>query len=94
MLQFLKVSIIESESGWGQKVDSTKYYRLDQRPEAEAYVKEFNSHNTAEETPGWYMRAEGPHMVWIDEGLVPLIVEEAKKLSRKKRKQRSVDPRG
>lgn len=50
------VQIIESEAGWGQKVDETLYF--DSTEEAEKYVKDYNDkHNTAKRTPDWYMVA-------------------------------------
>ncbi len=49
------VEIIESERGWGQRIDSVKeFYDL---KEAEKYVKKYNSRNTLEEVPDWYMYA-------------------------------------
>ena len=50
------VHIIESERGWGSKVDEVK--KFPSLEEAEAFVTEFNSHNTEETVPDWYMRAE------------------------------------
>ena len=50
------VDIIESERGWGQRLDETKEF--DTLEEAQAYVKEYNSHNDKEEVPDWYMRAQ------------------------------------
>ena len=51
-----KVVIIESERGWGQRVDEVKY--IDTREEAEKFAKDFNSQNTAATAPDWYMVAE------------------------------------
>ena len=51
-----KVFVIESESGWGSKVDGTLYF--DTKENAMLYVKEFNSHNTSTTVPSWYMYAE------------------------------------
>ena len=49
----------EYERGWGAKiigdVDFATY------EEAEAYIKKFNSGNTAEVVPDWYMVAKGPY---------------------------------
>ena len=50
------VHVIESERGWGQKIDEIK--KFDNRREAEDFCKEFNSHNTEKTAPDWYMRAE------------------------------------
>lgn len=51
------VQIIESESGWGQKVDETLYFDKEQdaKDYVAAYNKEFNSEPT---TPSWYMYAK------------------------------------
>ena len=50
------VSIIESERGWGQRIDETKEFPT--REEAEALVAKFNSHNDLPEVPDWYMYAQ------------------------------------
>lgn len=51
-----RVDIIESERGWGQKIDETIYF--DNEPEAREYVRQYNRRNTAKEVPDWYMYAE------------------------------------
>jgi len=52
----VKVFIIESEEGWGQKVDSEKEF--DTREEAVQYCKDYNDeHNPPGHTPDWYMYA-------------------------------------
>lgn len=56
-----KVAIIESERGWGQKVDDVKYF--DNEEEANQFVRKFNSQNTAGHVPDWYMYAESPQRV-------------------------------
>lgn len=54
-----KVYIIESESGWGAKVDEEKEFET--REEAIQFCKDYNDkHNPANEhdtTPDWYMYA-------------------------------------
>jgi hypothetical protein len=50
-----KVLIIESERGWGQKIDEVKYFNT--RQEALDFCKEFNKDNTADVAPDWYMVA-------------------------------------
>lgn len=52
-----KVFIIESERGWGQKVDEVKEFPTPQ--EAEAFCREYNSkHNPpGDVAPDWYMYA-------------------------------------
>ena len=52
------VTIIESERGWGQRVDEVKEF--DDYDEAKAFMDKFNSKNDKEEVPDWYMRAEKP----------------------------------
>jgi len=52
------VTIIESERGWGQRVDEVKEF--EEYDEAENFVEEFNSHNTASSAPDWYMKALPP----------------------------------
>lgn len=52
-----RVDIIESERGWGSKIDETIYY--DNEAEARAYVKEYNDkYNPPGPAPDWYMVAE------------------------------------
>lgn len=66
-----RVDIIESEQGWGQRVDEKKYFdSKDYKGNADKalaaakkFVKEFNSHNDLPETPSWYMYATEPQMV-------------------------------
>lgn len=52
-----RVDIIESERGWGQKVDETIYF--DNESEARDYVKQYNDkHNPpVQVVPDWYMYA-------------------------------------
>lgn len=51
-----KVNIMEYERGWGSKVDETKEF--DTIEEADTFVEEYNSKNTAKEVPDWYMVAQ------------------------------------
>lgn len=53
-----RVDIIESERGWGQKVDETIYF--DNESEARDYVKQYNDkHNPpVQVVPDWYMYAK------------------------------------
>lgn len=57
----VKVEIIESERGWGQKVDEVKVFKGKTKGQAldkaEKFVKKFNSKNTETEVPDWYMYA-------------------------------------
>lgn len=50
-----RVHIIESERGWGQRVDEVKEFET--LEEANAYIREFNSYNTSPTVPDWYMVA-------------------------------------
>jgi hypothetical protein len=55
-----RVYIIESETGWGQKIDEVKEF--DTPDEAKKFVKEYNDkYNPPGPTPSWYMiaRLEG-----------------------------------
>lgn len=52
----IKVIIIESESGWGQKIDEVKEFKT--LKEAEDFVKKHNSVNNKDKIPGIYWRAE------------------------------------
>jgi hypothetical protein len=51
-----RVDIIESERGYGQKLEDTLYF--DNDLEAKAYCKTFNASNTDAFIPDWYMVAE------------------------------------
>lgn len=51
----VKVAIIESERGWGQKIDEIKEF--DTVEEAEKFCHEFNKDNTGDVVPDWYMVA-------------------------------------
>lgn len=51
-----RVDIIESERGWGSKIDETIYF--DNQAEAVKYADDYNAkYNTASEAPDWYMYA-------------------------------------
>lgn len=51
----IEVSIIEFESGWGQRVDGTKKFNTIE--DADKFVKEYNKNNNKETVPDWYMYA-------------------------------------
>lgn len=59
-----KVIIIESERGWGQKVDDVKFF--DNEEEADEFVKEYNKDNDETVAPDWYMVAQEPERVMVD----------------------------
>ena len=50
-----KVAIIESERGWGQKIDEVMTFPT--KEERDAFIKEYNSKNDKKEVPDWYMYA-------------------------------------
>jgi hypothetical protein len=54
-MKMIKVYIIESEKGWGQKIDEVKEFASHE--EADAFVEKFNSRNTDSVVPDWYMYA-------------------------------------
>lgn len=58
-----RVYLMESEAGWGQRVEETKYF--DELDKAEKYVEDFNSHNNEPVAPSWYMYATKPEMVQV-----------------------------
>ena len=52
-----KVVIIESERGWGQKIDEVKYF--DNETEARQFVTNYNNeYNPPGPAPDWYMMAK------------------------------------
>ena len=51
-----KVVIIESERGWGSKIDEVKFFPTEHQ--AIAFVKNYNKDNNLPVVPDWYMRAE------------------------------------
>lgn len=51
-----KVALIESERGWGQRIDEIEEY--DTYEEAVARIKEVNAKNNLSYVPDWYMYAE------------------------------------
>jgi len=53
----IKVYMIESERGWGQRIDGMKEF--DTQEEAEKFVLEYNTkHNPPGSTPDWYLYAQ------------------------------------
>ena len=57
----IRVDIIESERGWGQKIEEVKYF--DSITEAAKFVESFNAENDSDEVPDWYMYAKDPIIV-------------------------------
>lgn len=52
----VKVIIIESERGWGQKVDEVREFPT--REEAIAFCDDYNKDNPKDHVPDWYMQAQ------------------------------------
>ncbi len=52
----IEVSIIESERGWGQKVDETKLFKTVEL--ADAFVEEYNKRNNEDTVPDYYTFAK------------------------------------
>lgn len=57
MKAVVKIPVIESEAGWGRKIDD--YMVCLTVADAENFRIEFNSKNTEETVPEWYMQVEG-----------------------------------
>ena len=55
------IEIIESEAGWGQRLDETKYFETYE--EAEKFMKDYNKENNLSKVPSWYMYASRPFRV-------------------------------
>lgn len=53
----IKIAVIESEAGWGRKIDDWMVCLSVE--DAKAFKKEFNSKNTSVSAPDWYMQVEG-----------------------------------
>lgn len=58
-----RVHVIESERGWGQRIDEVKDF--DDAEEAAEWVRNFNKENNKEEVPDWYMYATPPKLVHV-----------------------------
>jgi len=57
-----RIDIVESERGWGSKVDDSIYFT--DRDEAIAWAADYNKkYNPAGPVPDWYMVAEQPVQV-------------------------------
>jgi hypothetical protein len=56
MLTAYRVDIIESERGWGQRIDEIKYF--DNEAEAREFCRKYNAQNDKPYVPDWYMRAD------------------------------------
>ena len=56
-----KVVVIESERGWGQKIDEVR--KFESADEAWKFHDKVNSHNTEDSAPEIYWRAEEPQRI-------------------------------
>ena len=56
-----RVDIMESERGWGQKIDESRYF--DSKAEADAFVQKYNAKNNKPEVPDIYWKALPPVLV-------------------------------
>lgn len=57
MLKVYAVNIIESERGWGQRVDDTIHFSSEH--EAKEWARAYNvKYNSSDEVPDWYMYAD------------------------------------
>lgn len=55
-MEKIRVAIIESERGWGQRVDEIREF--DTQKQAEDFVETFNSRNDKPYVPDYYEYAE------------------------------------
>lgn len=53
---FFTAVIIESERGWGQRVDEVKEFKTEKA--RDKFIEKFNSANTKSSAPDWYMYAD------------------------------------
>lgn len=53
----VKIAVIESEAGWGRKIEDWMVCLSVE--DAKTFKKEFNSKNTQDSAPEWYMQVEG-----------------------------------
>lgn len=53
----LKVPVVESEAGWGRKIDD--YMVVLSMDDAKAFEQDFNSKNKPGDAPEWYMQVDG-----------------------------------
>jgi len=72
-MRFWRVEIVESERGFGQKTDRIMYFRGNEKRKATQYVRSYNNKNTSTVVPDWYMRADGPYPMELDDALIELI---------------------
>ena len=59
-----RVDIIESERGWGTKIIDIKFF--DKETEAKDFQKETNKDNPGHFVPDYYIQAEDPRKIMVD----------------------------
>lgn len=52
-MKAFKIAVLESERGWGSKIDD--WMVCETREDCYRFREEFNSENTSETVPDWYM---------------------------------------
>lgn len=77
MKKAVKVPVLESERGWGSKIDD--HMVCLSISDAETFIKEFNADNNLDVVPDWYMVALAEIMP------IDLTDEQFKKLEQEKR---------
>lgn len=60
-----RVDVIETERGWGSRVEDTKYFDTEKKAKAwaDAYNKKYNNEKVV---PAWYMYAASPQKELAD----------------------------
>lgn len=56
MKRIFKAGIYEYERGWGSKLDEVREF--DTAQERDTFIQNFNSQNTEDTVPDWYMVAQ------------------------------------
>lgn len=56
----IKVPVIESERGWGSKIDD--HMICISEDEAKAFISDFNAENNKATAPDWYMYADKDYL--------------------------------
>lgn len=71
----VKIAVIESEAGWGRKIDDWMVCLTAE--DAKAFENEFNSKNTSTYVPEWYMQVEGePELINLTEHQYNILLAE------------------
>jgi hypothetical protein len=71
-----RIPVIESEKGWGRKIDD--YMVCLTSEDCLEYKKDFNSENTDDVTPDWYMVVEGePEEIYLSDEQYEILESES-----------------